>query len=66
MHAPLTKDRTLDRRLMQRRQRVDRRMTVRYGATATHRRHGFGRRKEDECDAAALLRIWDTSIGDFR
>lgn len=51
MRAPLTRDRTLDRRLMQRRQLADRRMTLRYGPTAGDRRHGFGRRKEDEWDA---------------
>lgn len=49
-HNLTPRDSTLDRRLMPRRQRADRRMALRYGPTARHRRHASGRRKEDEWD----------------
>ncbi len=52
MHIPSTKRKMPNRRLIQRRQRQDRRTSLRWDPAGGDRRHGYGRRKEDEWDAA--------------
>lgn len=52
MHTPSTKHRMPNRRLIRRRQLQDRRMSLRWDPDGGDRRHTFGRRKEDEWDAA--------------
>ena len=52
MHAPSTKRKMRNYRLKIRRQLQDRRMSLRWDPDGGERRHGFGRRKEDEWNAA--------------
>ena len=52
MRTMSTRRKMPNRRLIHRRQLQDRRTSLRWDPDAGDRRHGFGRRKEDEWDAA--------------
>jgi hypothetical protein len=52
VHTPSTRRKMPNRRLIHRRQLQERRMSLRWDPDGGDRRHGFGRRKEDEWDAA--------------
>lgn len=52
MHTPSIRRKMPNRRLMHRRQLPERRTSLRWDPDGGDRRRGFGRRKEDEWDAA--------------
>ncbi len=52
MRIPCTSEKMPNRRLIRRRQTQDRRTSLRWDPQGGDRRQGFGRRKEDEWDAA--------------
>jgi hypothetical protein len=52
VHTPSTRPKLPNRRLIHRRQLPERRTSLRWDPNGGDRRHRFGRRKEDEWDAA--------------